>query len=152
MWSRDIASNFKTGPGKKYCLSSEIGGLQDKNPWIFMIFHKGGVLWCTTPLYNLTALYHHLSYLKFSKDNIQSVVLFTAEKGIDHDILEISMWLNIYRIPNQVLALHTTVNSGFLVMDIASRCNVYHYKYPELKLQHRASRNGKSLDWWVNGF
>ena len=40
MWSRDIASNFKTGPGKKYCLSSEIGGLQDKNPWIFMIFHQ----------------------------------------------------------------------------------------------------------------
>ena len=35
MWSRDIASNFKTCPGKKYCLISEIDVLQNKNPRIF---------------------------------------------------------------------------------------------------------------------
>ena len=48
---------------------------------------------------------------------------------------------------NQVLALHTTVNSRFLAMNIASRCNVFHYKYSELKLQHRASRNAKSCSY-----
>ena len=47
---------------------------------------------------------------------------------------KISVWLNTSKKSPQVLELHTILKNRFLAMNIASRCNVYHYKYPELKL------------------